>query len=212
LQASYIFNQEAPSLSNLGGAQTISYNQSVYDFVKGQSVLATVITGGNRGLVRESRNDIKLGINWTLPVVKNSNLIVEYFDNRSRNVSSSFPALTAAVLGAYPGRVTRDSLTGDITQIDETPSPSPASTKSACAGASTCSAMWASRCRRCAVAACSAMVLRRAVRRRARVARRRVKAADRVAVAAKVAAPAAVRVAAVPVHRVRPQAAVRARR
>ncbi|WP_343612506.1 TonB-dependent receptor [Novosphingobium sp.] len=121
LQASYIFNQEAPSLSNLGGAQTISYNQSVYDFVKGQSVLATVITGGNRGLVRESRNDIKLGINWTLPVVKNSNLIVEYFDNRSRNVSSSFPALTAAVLGAYPGRVTRDSLTGDITQIDETP-------------------------------------------------------------------------------------------
>jgi len=120
-QASYIFNQEAPSLSNLGGAQTIAFNQSVYDFVKGQSVLATVITGGNRNLVRESRNDIKLGINWTLPVVKNSNLIVEYFDNRSRNVSSSFPALTAAVLGAYPGRVTRDSLTGDITQIDETP-------------------------------------------------------------------------------------------
>ncbi len=121
LQASYIFNQEAPSLANLGGAQTISYNQTIYDFVKGESVLATVITGGNRSLVRESRNDIKLGINWSLPVVKNSNLIVEYFDNRSKNVSSSFPALTAAVLNAYPGRVTRDPTTGDITQIDETP-------------------------------------------------------------------------------------------
>jgi hypothetical protein len=211
LQASYIFNQEAPSLSNLGGAQTISYNQSVYDFVKGQSVLATVITGGNRGLVRESRNDIKLGINWTLPVVKNSNLIVEYFDNRSRNVSSSFPALTAAVLGAYPGRVARQP-DGRHHPDRRDPVTIASQHESACAGASTCSAMWASRCRRCAVAACSAMVLRRAVRRRARVARRRVKAADRVAVAAKVAAPAAVRVAAVPVHRVRPQAAVRARR
>jgi hypothetical protein len=136
--------------------------------VKGQSVLATVITGGNRGLVRESRNDIKLGINWTLPVVKNSNLIVEYFDNRSRNVSSSFPALTAAVLGAYPGRVTRDSLTGDITQIDETPLPSPASTKAPALGLQPVRQCGQAAAGRCAVAACSAMVLRRAVRLRAR--------------------------------------------
>lgn len=120
-QASYIMNQAAPSLSNLGAAQTSTYNVSVYDFTRGQSTLATVITGGNRDLVRESRNDIKLGINWTLPFIKNSNLIVEYFDNRSKNVSTSFPALTAAVLGAYPGRVTRDALTGAITQIDERP-------------------------------------------------------------------------------------------
>jgi hypothetical protein len=121
LQASYIANQAAPSLSNLGAAQTSTYNVSVYDFARGQSTLATVITGGNPDLVRESRHDIKLGINWTLPVIKNSNLIVEYFDNRSKNVSTSFPALTAAVLGAYPGRVTRDAMTGAITQIDERP-------------------------------------------------------------------------------------------
>jgi hypothetical protein len=121
LQASYIANQAAPSLSNLGAAQTSTYNVSVYDFARGQSTLATVITGGNPDLVRESRHDIKLGINWTLPVIKNSNLIVEYFDNRSKNVSTSFPALTAAVLAAYPGRVTRDAMTGAITQIDERP-------------------------------------------------------------------------------------------
>lgn len=119
-QASYLFKQVAPTLANLGAAQTITYNQSVYDFTRGQSVLATVITGGNRNLLAENQNDLKLGINWSLPVIKNSNLIVEYFDNRTKNAPTAFPALTAAVLAAYPGRVTRDA-TGAITQIDETP-------------------------------------------------------------------------------------------
>jgi hypothetical protein len=120
-QASYLFKQVAPTLANLGAAQTITFNQSVFDFVKGQSALATVITGGNRNLLAENQNDLKLGINWTLPVVKNSNLIFEYFDNRTKNAPTAFPALTATVLAAYPGRVIRDTVTGMITQIDETP-------------------------------------------------------------------------------------------
>jgi iron complex outermembrane recepter protein len=121
LQASYLFKQVAPTLANLGAAQTVSYNQTLYDFTRGESVLATVINGGNRNLLAENQNDLKLGINWTLPVIKNSNLIVEYFDNRTKNAPSTFPALTAAVLAAYPGRVVRDAGTGLITQIDETP-------------------------------------------------------------------------------------------
>ncbi|MDE1914675.1 MAG: TonB-dependent receptor [Sphingomonadales bacterium] len=120
-QASYLFKQVAPTLANLGAAQTITFNQSVYDFTRGESVLATVITGGNRNLLAENQNDLKLGINWSLPVIKNSNLIVEYFDNRTKNAPTAFPALTSAVLAAYPGRVTRDAATGAITQIDETP-------------------------------------------------------------------------------------------
>ncbi|WDF71327.1 TonB-dependent receptor [Novosphingobium sp. KACC 22771] len=119
-QASYLYDEAAPSLSNLGSPLVATYNVSVYDFVKSQTVLATVITGGNPALVREHRNDIKLGMNWTPPILKGaSNLVVEYFNNRSNNVTTAFPTtLTTAIEGAYPGRVTRDPTTGAITQID----------------------------------------------------------------------------------------------
>ncbi|NKJ02067.1 TonB-dependent receptor [Novosphingobium sp. SG707] len=120
LQASYLYDEAAPSLSNLGSPLVATYNVSVYDFVKSQTVLATVITGGNSALVKEHRNDIKLGLNWTPPILKGkSNLVVEYFNNQSSNVTSAFPTtLTTAIEGAYPGRVTRDPTTGAITQID----------------------------------------------------------------------------------------------
>ncbi|WJS97762.1 TonB-dependent receptor [Novosphingobium humi] len=119
-QASYLYDEAAPSLSNLGSPLVATYNVSVYDFVKSQTVLATVITGGNPALVREHRNDIKLGMNWTPPILKGaSNLVVEYFNNRSNNVTTAFPTtLTTAIEAAYPGRVTRDPTTGAITQID----------------------------------------------------------------------------------------------
>ncbi|NOW44008.1 outer membrane receptor protein involved in Fe transport [Novosphingobium sp. SG751A] len=119
-QASYMYDEAAPSLSNLGSPLVATYNVSVYDFVKSQTVLATVITGGNSALVKEHRNDIKLGMNWTPPILKGaSNLVVEYFNNRSSNVTSAFPTtLTTAIEAAYPGRVTRDATTGLITSID----------------------------------------------------------------------------------------------
>lgn len=119
-QASYLYDEAAPSLSNLGSPLVATYNVSVYDFAKSQTVLATVITGGNPALVREHRNDIKLGMNWTPPILKGaSNLVVEYFNNRSNNVTTAFPTtLTTAIETAYPGRVTRDPTTGAITQID----------------------------------------------------------------------------------------------
>ena len=119
LQSSYIYNEAAPSLSNLGAPLVTTPNVSVFDFVTGKSVLATVYTGGNPALVRERRNDIKLGMNWMLPAMGgNSNLIVEYFNNRSNNVSSAFPSvLTTAMEAAFPGRVTRDG-TGAIVSIN----------------------------------------------------------------------------------------------
>ena len=120
LQASFIASQAAPSFINLGDPQVLNYNQPVYDFSTGKTVLATITTGGNPNLFRTTDHDIKLGLNWTLPFLANSNLIAEYFDNRSDNVSSAFPLLTPAIEAAFPGRVTR-GLDGAITAIDERP-------------------------------------------------------------------------------------------
>ncbi|HWU04681.1 MAG TPA: TonB-dependent receptor, partial [Novosphingobium sp.] len=120
LQGSYFYSEAAPSLSNLGAPVTATQNVSAYDYVTGKSVLVTSISGGNADLRKESNHDIKLGLNWTLPMLKgNSNIIVEYFRNRSNNVTSSFPGVvTAAIEQAYAGRITRDATTGLITQID----------------------------------------------------------------------------------------------
>ncbi len=120
LQASYIVNQTAPSLPNLGNPLNSIFNVPVYDFTTGQSVLVTTTGGGNPGLGREAQHDIKLELNWQLPFIEHGNLIVEYFDNHSSNVASSFPLLTAAVEVAYPGRVQRGP-SGQIVAIDETP-------------------------------------------------------------------------------------------
>ena len=120
LQASYIVNEAAPSLTDLGNPQIVTFNVPVYDFTRGDTALVTVASGGNPMLVREKQRDLKLSANWQLPFLRNSNLIVEYFRNHSSDVTASFPLLTPAIEAAYPGRVTRDA-SGRLVAIDRRP-------------------------------------------------------------------------------------------
>ncbi|MFM5915948.1 MAG: TonB-dependent receptor plug domain-containing protein [Novosphingobium sp.] len=125
LGASYIVNQAAPSLTQLGNPQSITLNVPVFDFSRGETALVTLTSGGNPALRKEEQRDIKLSANWQLPL-KNSNLIVEYFRNRSTDVTASFPLLTPAIEAAFPGRVTRQStctgtLPCPIIAIDQRP-------------------------------------------------------------------------------------------
>ncbi|VWX54133.1 exported hypothetical protein [Novosphingobium sp. 9U] len=119
-QASYIVNEAAPSLSQLGSPNVLSYNVTTYDFTRGETALVTVTSGGNPDLVAEKQRDIKLSANWQLPLFQRSNLVVEYFRNRSSDVTQSFPLLTPAIEAAFPGRVTRDA-SGRLVSIDRRP-------------------------------------------------------------------------------------------
>jgi iron complex outermembrane receptor protein len=119
-QASYIYNQAAPNLTDLGNPLVQTPNVAVYDFSRGVTSLVTVTTGGNRALQRETQRDIKLGVNWQLPFLKNSNLIAEYFHNDSSNVTAAFPVLTPDIEAAFPGRVTRD-VNGNLIALDRRP-------------------------------------------------------------------------------------------
>ncbi len=121
LGASYIVNQAAPTLSQLGNPLSFSLNVPVYDFTRNETALVTIKSGGNSALVKEEQRDIKLSANWQLPFISNSNVIVEYFRNRSANVSVNFPLLSPAIEAAFPGRVTRDLATGRLTAIDQRP-------------------------------------------------------------------------------------------
>ncbi len=119
LGASYIFNEDAPSLAQLGSPVVQNFNVPVYDFLNNQSVLATVTTGGNPLLRAAKNRDLKLSANWELPVLRNSSLQVEYFRNRSQNVAAGLPLLTPAIEAAFPGRVGR--VGGLLNFIDQRP-------------------------------------------------------------------------------------------
>ena len=120
LQASYIVNQAAPSLNDLGGPQIVSLNVPTYDFATGQSVLAAISSGGNRTLRRETQRDIKLSANWQIPFIKDASFDGSYFRNRSSDVTAQLPLLTPAIEAAFPGRAVRDA-SGRLISIDRRP-------------------------------------------------------------------------------------------
>jgi outer membrane receptor protein involved in Fe transport len=120
LQASYIVRQAAPGLSQLGGPTIVSFNVPVFDFRTGQSVLVTQTSGGNPSLRAETQRDIKLSASYDLDLFDRANILVEYYRNRSNDVTSSFPLLTPAIEAAFPGRITRDA-NGVLTALDVRP-------------------------------------------------------------------------------------------
>jgi hypothetical protein len=119
-QASYIVRDAAPGLSQLGAPTVINYNVPVYDFTNNRTVLASITTGGNPDLKRETQHDLKLGLAYQLPLFQRSNIQVEYFRNNSNDVTASFPVLTPEIEAAFPGRVQRDAF-GNLVSIDQRP-------------------------------------------------------------------------------------------
>lgn len=109
LSATYILREAAPTLSELGDPQVTNFNAPVFDFSRGETVLAEVTTGGNPALPPETQRDWKFAADWQLPFWDNSRLTVEYIRNRSDNVVSAFPQVTPEIEAAFPGRVTRDA-------------------------------------------------------------------------------------------------------
>jgi hypothetical protein len=109
LSATYIWRESAPSISALGNPQVDNLNVPVFDFVRGETVLATVRTGGNPDLPAETQRDWKFAATWDLPFWDDTRLTVEYIRNRSDNVVSAFPQVTAEIEAAFPDRVTRDA-------------------------------------------------------------------------------------------------------
>lgn len=120
LNATYIAREAAPSLSQLGAPEIATPNVQVFDFTRGETVLATVVQGGNPNLLAEKQSDWKFGLIWQLPFADRATFSVEYVDNSSENISQDFPLLTPAIEAAFPERVTRDG-EGRLVQVDDRP-------------------------------------------------------------------------------------------
>tara|TARA_B100000678_G_C18222542_1_gene507522 strand:+ start:186 stop:3158 length:2973 start_codon:yes stop_codon:yes gene_type:complete len=120
LGATWINSDAAPSLTELGAPTVQTFNVPVFDFATGDSVLATVTTGGNAALPASNQNDFKLSANYDLDLFERTSILVEFFDNNARNTTESFPLLTADIEAAFPDRVRRNGA-GTLTALDQTP-------------------------------------------------------------------------------------------
>jgi len=121
---SRVVREAAPSLSQLGNPEIATFNVPVFDLSRNETVLATVISGGNPTLPAQNQRDWRFGVNWQLPeftsAIQQGRFNIELFKNHSEDVASGFPLLTPTIEAAFPGRVTRDAA-GRISQIDQRP-------------------------------------------------------------------------------------------
>ncbi|MEP2103525.1 MAG: hypothetical protein ABJP02_15455 [Parasphingorhabdus sp.] len=118
--ASAIGEEAAPTIQQLGNPVIITPNVTTFDFTNGETVLASITTGGNLNLPTEKRRDIKLAVNYSPEWLDGMTFLGEYIRNNSENVASDFPLLTEEIEAAFPDRVTRDE-TGRLIAIDQRP-------------------------------------------------------------------------------------------
>lgn len=116
--------ETAPSLNQLGAPVTITPGQRVYDFVAGESVFATILSGGNADLAAGDRDVYKAGFVFEPKgggrEGASLTLSMDYVTSVIRDETIGFPALTADVEAAFPDRFIRDA-DGTLLQIDRRP-------------------------------------------------------------------------------------------
>ncbi|MEQ1726466.1 MAG: ABC transporter ATP-binding protein [Sphingopyxis sp.] len=113
-------DETAPGVSQLGAPALVTPLRTIYDFTRGETVLADVVSGGNPLLRAETRRDFRAQANWRPIEGKELLLTASYARVLSRNTTANFPLLTPEIEAAFPSRVARDG-TGRITSIDQRP-------------------------------------------------------------------------------------------
>ncbi len=120
LIASWTREEGAPSVQQLGNPILETPGSRVFDFTRGESVLATAISGGNPELSADRRKVMKLGANWQPLEETDLKLRGEYVRTRFEDPISSFPAATPELEAAFPDRFVRNAA-GDLVSVDFRP-------------------------------------------------------------------------------------------
>lgn len=118
LSATYVNRDAAPTLSQLGDPEVTTLNVPVFDLTTNETVLVTVLSGGNPLLPAQNQSDWKFGLQWELPFLDGATMSLDYLRNNSTDVAAAFPVLTPAIEAAFADRITRDS-GGQLVQIDQ---------------------------------------------------------------------------------------------
>ncbi len=113
-------DSNAPSSQNLGAPVITTPNVRVFDYVRGESVDITQITGGNPSLRADSRHVFNVGLNIQPLAKTNLAIFANYTNQRYRNTDMQFSGVTAAMEAAFPDRFVRDA-DGDLLSVDARP-------------------------------------------------------------------------------------------
>jgi len=118
LLTSYVAEEAAPTPSQLGDPVILTPNALVFDYVRGETALVTLTSGGNALLRGEKRRDTKFGLTYEPQWLEGLTLTGNYFRNRSTDPVAAFPALTPVIAAAFSQRVTRNAA-GQLVALDQ---------------------------------------------------------------------------------------------
>ncbi len=117
---SHTDQEQAPSAQQLGNPVITTPNVRVFDYIQGETVAITTLTGGNPNLIASNNHVTKIGLTLKPWSQKDLSLTANYVTSRTENPIAGFPTATAAIEAAFPGRFIRDDL-DQLTQIDMRP-------------------------------------------------------------------------------------------
>lgn len=118
LNFSMAHEEGVPGIDQLGAAITTITGVRVFDYVNGETVDISRISGGNPNLLADDQRVLKLGI--TVRPLSDLTLTANYQNSRTDRPIASFPSATAALEAAFPDRFTRDA-DGNLLAIDARP-------------------------------------------------------------------------------------------
>lgn len=120
LIGSYTFEEGAPGMSQLGDTISLTPNVDVFDFVLGQSVVATRVDGGNPDLKADKRQVFKVSSEIKPWEERDLRLNLTYIDTHIDDPIGSFPGVDVELQAAFPTRFVRDA-NGDLISYDTRP-------------------------------------------------------------------------------------------
>ena len=110
----------APTPQQLGNPLVVTPNVRLFDYVAGTTANVTTVSGGNPALRGFSTHTAKLGLTIRPSKARDLTLIANYVTASVDDPVAGFPAATAAIAGAFPGRFTRDA-SGQLLRVDTRP-------------------------------------------------------------------------------------------
>ncbi len=115
--ASHVDDDGAPSPQQLGNPVITLPLVRAFDFVTGNEVTVTQITGGNPNLRASNRRSDRIGGNWQPFTGTDLRLSVDFTQERVSNPITGLPPVTLASQLAFPDRYQRDG-SGNLIRID----------------------------------------------------------------------------------------------
>ena len=117
ITASMKVDRQPPSLLQLASPTIETSGVRLFDFVSGETVELTRLSGGNPALLPDRRRTFKVGVNLLPLKADRLRISAEYARVRVRDPVADLPAATAEIQAAFPDRFIRDP-DGALVRID----------------------------------------------------------------------------------------------